>query len=84
MSALRIPEPVLREVLPSPEVLTQRLALLKMIVTLSFTSEEDKYTDVLESIQRWEYADLKAFQEKQKAAASAEQPTHHNKGVPDA
>ena len=79
MWELPLPEPVLREALPSPEVLAERLALIKMIVNLSVTSDEEKYTDVLESVQRWEYADLKAFQEKQKAAASAEQPTHRNR-----
>ena len=84
MWELPLPEPVLREALPSPEVLAERLALITMIVNLSVTTDEEKYTDVLESVQRWEYADLKAFQEKQKAAASAEQPTHRNKGVPDA
>ena len=57
MWELPLPEPVLREALPSPEVLAERLALIKMIVNLSVTSDEEKYTDVLESVQRWEYAD---------------------------
>ena len=84
MWELPLPEPVLREALPSPEVLAERLALIKMIVNLSVTTDEEKYTDVLESVQRWEYADLQAFQDKQKAAARAEQPSHRNKGVPGA
>ena len=61
MWELPLPEPVLREALPSPEVLAERLALIKMIVNLSVTTDEEKYTDVLESVQRWEYADLGGF-----------------------
>ena len=81
---LPLPEPVLREALPSPEVLAERLALIKMIVNLSVTSDEEKYTDVLESVQRWEYADLLAYQEKQKDTPGAEPQSHRNKAVRDA
>ena len=63
MSADELPEPDLRMQVPPPsaDVCAQRVELLKMILNLSSITDQEKYNDVIASVQNWHDLDIHAF-----------------------
>ena len=49
---------------PAADVCTQRVDLLRMMLNFAYTTDQDKYNDVLESVQNWHDLDMRAFVQK--------------------
>ena len=82
MSADELPEPDLRMQAPPPaaDVCTQRVELLRMILNLSSTTDQDKYNDVIASVQNWHDLDMHAFVQMNSVRTEGETHPHRNKG----
>ena len=82
MSADEVRQPDERMQVPPPavDVCTQRLQLLRMILNLSSTTDQDKYNDVLESVQHWHDLDMHAFVQMDADRTEGEPQPHRNKG----
>ena len=83
MSADEVPEPDLRMQAPPPaaDVCTQRVELLRMILNLSSTTDQDKYNDVIASVQNWHGLDMHAFMQILADRTHGEPKSHRNKGA---
>ena len=77
MSADEVPEPDLRMQAPPPaaDVCTQRVELLRMILNLSSTTDQDKY------VQNWHGLDMHTFMQILAYRTHGEPKSHRNKGA---
>ena len=70
--------------LPSADVCTQRIELLKMILSLSSITDQEKHNDVIASVQNWHDLDIHAFVNILAERTHGEPRSHENKAVRDA
>ena len=86
MSADELPEHDLRiqVPLPSADVCTQRIELLKMILSLSSITDQEKYNDVIASVQNYHDSYIHAFVNILAERTHGEPRSHENKAVQDA
>ena len=82
MSADEVREPDERMQVPPPaaDVCPQRVQLLRVVLNLSSTTDQDKYNDVLESVQNWNDVDMRAFVHMPSVRTEGETHPHRNKG----
>ena len=86
MSANELPEHDLRiqVPLPSADVCTQRIELSQMILSLSSITDQEKYSDVIASVQKWHDLDIMSFVTILAERTHGEPMSDENKAVQDA
>ncbi len=68
----------------SAHVCTQRIDLLKMTLSLSSLTDQEKYNDVIASVKTWHDLDIMSFITIRAERAHGEPMSDKNKAVPDA
>ena len=66
---------------PAADVYTQRVQLLRLILNLSSTTDQEKYNDVLASVDNWHDLDMHAVEQLNADRTHGEPQSLRNKGA---